>query len=44
MVKTGLIVAALAAVGSAKWEQHDYSPETSGQIANAIKSKLYFLL
>lgn len=40
MVKIGLIFAALACTGLARWEQHDYSPESSGQIADAIKTKL----
>lgn len=41
MVKSGIILAALAFLGSSRWaEEHNYSPETSGQIASAIKEKL----
>ena len=40
MVKTGFIFAALAFVGLARWEEHDYSAGSSGEIAGSIKSKL----
>lgn len=45
MVKTGIILSALAFLGVSRWtEEHEYSPSTSNQIASAIKDKLYFII
>lgn len=41
MVKLALGLLALASVATAKWTQHDYTPENSATIADAIKTKLY---
>lgn len=40
MVKLGLALLALVSFGSARWSDHEYSPDVSGQVANAIKAKL----
>lgn len=41
MVKLALGLLAFASFGTAKWSQHDYTPETSKTVADAIKAKLY---
>lgn len=43
MNKTAFVVLLLALVGlaSARWSEHEFSPDVSAQVANAIKTKLY---
>ena len=36
-----LLIFTIIGMVSARWENHEYSSEVSGQIANAIKQKLY---
>lgn len=40
MVKLALGLLALVSFGSAKWS-HEYTPETSKTVADAIRTKLY---